>query len=208
MNYGQLKTRAASDCHREDYLTNGYLPEMVAQGEALIESVLESFAFVTPLTDANRVANVYTLPASRVTLVKHVYVSDSPLPLTQSDETQIALMIASNSPKCTNFAVRPGNSLVFGGSPSVGATVTVHYFGMPARLALDTDVNQLLTDYPQLYLEATGVYIHKRAKDLESSAAAYQSVIALARELNRRMKKLIGGSEAVGPYNVGYGSSY
>jgi hypothetical protein len=206
MNFGELKTRALSDYHREDY--TAYIAIMVAEGEALIESQMEAFALTATLTDANRVGTVYTLPASRVTLIKHVYISTSPLPLTQTDETQVAVINAANGAQCTHFAVRPNGVLVFGGSPSAGSTITVNYFGMPARLVLDADTNQLLTDYPQLYLEATGVYILKRAKDLEGSSAAYQSVASLIRELNRRMKKMIGGSEAVGPYNVEYGSSY
>lgn len=206
MNYGQLKTRVLDDTHRQDYLP--LIAEFVAQGEALIESELEAYTLVAVLTDADRASNVYTVPASRITLVKCVYVSGNPLPLTQCDETQMALLLAAGAQNATHFTVRADGKLAIAGNPGTGVTVTVTYFGMPARLSLDADTNTLLTDYPQLYLEAISVYIWKRAKDLETSSACFQSVTSFCRNLNRRMKKRIGGSEAVGPYNTDFRSSY
>jgi len=206
MNYGELKTRALADSHREDFDT--IVENFIAEGEALIETRLEAYPLEIQMDDLDRDENVYTIPASRVSLIRHVYVSGYELPLTQSDESTVGLSIAANSSVPTTYAVRPNGVLAFGGNPATDAIITVHFFGMPARLVDDTDTNDLLEDYPQLYIEAAQVYIYKRAQDYESAQIVNESVIALCRELNRRMKKMLGGAEAVSPYNLNFRSSY
>jgi len=206
MNYGQLKTAAYGDAHREDYLSNAALvAQQTAEGEALIAARLESYSLDATINDAVRIGttSAYALPAKTV-LVRHLLNSDG-LPLEAVDETSIGLHQTLTTP--CEYTVRPAH-LAIAGNPAAGTVFTLKYFGLPAALAVDADTNTLMTDYPQLYKEAIQVFIFKRARDYEAAEVAFQSVNSLITEINRKMKKLLGGAKSANPYNVSWRSSY
>jgi hypothetical protein len=199
----ELRAAALGDSHKENY--SAEIDRFIRQGEALIKSRLESYGLEYTFTDADRsgvTSPVYTLPA-RVTVVK--YLSGVDYPLDQVDENLVAARRSSSLLEC--FCVRP-NSLVVAGTPGAGVQLTMQYFGLPAPLVADGDTNALINDYEQLYIEATQVYIFKRAQDYESAKIAQDSAFSLIDEINRKMKKQIGGARASGPYNVSFRSSF
>lgn len=198
-----LVTAALGDSHKENY--SPHISRFIQQAEALIKSRLESYSLQHLFTDADRsgvTSPIYTLPA-RVTLARHLNGPD--YPLDQVDENVVAARRSSSVLEC--YCMRP-STLVVAGTPGAGTQLTFQYFGLPAPLVLDTDTNALITDYPQLYIEATQVYIFKRAQDYESANLAQTSVFTLIDEINRQMKKKIGGARASGPYNVSFRSSF
>lgn len=207
MNYGELKTAILSDSHREDYgLIPGLIQRFVTEAEALIAARLESYALTAVLNDAARVSLLssdYTLP-SKLILVRFL-IGANGLPLEAVDETSIGLHKSAST--VMEYAVRPA-TIILAGTPGAGSVFTLHYFGLPAALAADPDTNSLLNDYPQLYKEAGMVSVFKRAHDYESAQVMYQSANSLIDEINRKMKKLLGGAKAANPYNVSFRSSY
>jgi hypothetical protein len=66
----------------------------------------------------------------------------------------------------------------------------------------------LLNDCPQLYIEAAQVYVFKRARNFQAATEAGNSVQFMINEINRRMKKKLGGAQSSNPYNVDFRSSY
>ena len=200
----ELRIAAREDSHRETY-SDALIDRFIAQGENFIKARLDAYALEYTFTDADRsgvTSAVYTLPA-RVVKARYLTKDGNP-PLDQVDENVIA-QYASASPVC--YAIRP-STLIIAGTPAAGDEFLLQYFGLPAALAADGDTNALLNDYQQLYIEATQIYIFKRAQDYESMTERQNSVVALITEINRKMKKQLGGARAAGAYNVDFRSSY
>jgi len=205
MNRVDLITAALSDSHREDYIT--FATRFLQEAEALISARLEYYSLEYTLTDTDRVtalSPVYNQPP-RVTLVRELLRGSDGYRLDAVDEGVISQW--QNASVVLAYVVRP-KTFMLAGNPGAGSTFTLQYFGMPAPLVADTDTNTLLNDYQQLYKEAFMVSVYKRANDLEKASAMFQSVNALIDELNRKMKKLIGGARSSNPYNTQWRSSY
>lgn len=208
MTKAELKAAILSDAHREDYgLITGLTDRFVTEAEGLIASRLEAYPLEYTFGDADRggdtTSPVYTLPA-RVTLIRHVIYNN--LALSENDESTVALYRSLND--VSMYCVRP-LKLVFAGVPPVNAALLMNYFGLPAPLAVDADTNTLMNTYPQLYKEAAMVFLYKRAENLDKSSAMFQSVVQLIDDINRRVKKQLGGAQsAATPYNVSFRSSY
>jgi|SRR6185369_6383194 hypothetical protein len=204
MNRVDLITAALSDSHREDYIT--FATRFLQEAESMISARLEYYSLEYTLTDTDRVlalSPVYNLPP-RVTLIREVLRSDG-FRLDAVDEGVIAQW--QNASVVLAYVVRP-KTLMLAGNPGATTTFTLQYFGMPAPLVNDTDTNTLLNDYQQLYKEAFMVSVYKRAGDLDKASAMFQSANALIDELNRKMKKLLGGARSSNPYNTQWRSSY
>ncbi len=213
MNRSEIITAALADAHREDYATvveDGIaLPDrFMAEAEALISARLESYALEYQFTDADRggitTSPVYTLPP-RVTLVRHLFKTGCPIPLSAVDETIVGQRSRSSGVEC--YAVR-ARGIIVAGTPAAETTLDLHYFGLPAPLVQATDTNTLLNDFPQLYKEAFQIPVFKRARDYEAVQAINSSVQSLIDEINRKVKKLLGGARSSNPYNVTWRSSY
>lgn len=212
MIYSELKTAILSDTHREDY--SPYVVRFIQQAEALIALSLDGYFLSAALTDADRAAvgsNVYwlnlpsvTAIARNITTMRTVLYGSEP-PLTQMDETLIQQHTSST--RVFAYCMRD-NQILFAGTPPVGAIITLNYYGMPKALVLDSDTNNLLNDCPQLYIEAAQVYLFKRARNFEASSAMFQSVQLYIKEINRRMKKKLGGGQSANAYNVSFRSSF
>lgn len=203
MNFAQLKSRALSDSHREDY--EPFIADFVEQGEAYIYSQLESYGLEYTLTDADRLeagSPVYSLPQP-FTAERYFFVNS--LPLDKRDESAIYNARASTS--VISYCMRPRH-VIFAGTPADGTNIELHYWGLPQRLSDDTDTNNLMNDYPQLYIEATQIYIWKRANNFDKVNETTSSVDKTIREINRKVKKQLGGARSSNPYNVRWRSSY
>lgn len=203
MNFAQLKTRALSDAHREDY--TAHVAGFVEQAEAYIFSSLESYGLEYALVEADRLepnSPVYTLPQP-FTAERYLFVNS--LPLDKRDESAIYNLRASSD--VIAYCMRPRH-VIFAGTPAVDSTINLHYWGLPPRLSGETDTNTLMNDFPQLYIEATQIYVWKRAQNFEKVNEATTSVDRMIREINRKVKKQLGGARSSNPYNVQWRSSY
>lgn len=200
----ELLAAAQADTQRS--YSPATMTRFLAQAEGAIRARLIAYSLTATLTDADRplgvTSGVYTLP-TRTVLVRYVHDSNG-MPLDQVDEN---MAWAYRSSVVSMFAVRPSSILV-AGVPGTGTLLSLQYMGMPAALLLDADTNQLLNDYPQLYIDALGVFMHRRAQDYESMQSCAESVRALTIDINRTMKKFLGGARAVPVYNTTFRSSY
>jgi hypothetical protein len=201
MIFSELKTAILSDTHREDY--SPYINRFVQQAEALIALSLEGYFLETTIDEDDRILeSAYNQPA-KVTLMRSVIYNNCPLD--QVDETLIAQYRDLSVVKA--YCMR-GSTIVFAGIPPTDASFELKYFGMPAALVNDNDTNNLLNDVPQLYIEAAQVYLFKRARNFEAASAMLQSVASYIRDINRKMKKKLGGGQSANAYNVSFRSSY
>lgn len=201
MNYEELKAAILGDTHREDY--QPFIERFIQQGEALIALSLEGYFLEATIDEDDRVVDaVYTLP-SKVTLMRTVLYNNCPLD--QVDETLVAQY--RNVSDVRAYCMRD-STIVFAGIPGEDSEFQLNYFGLPAALENDVDTNNLLNDCPQLYIEAAQVYLFKRARNFEAASAMQQSAMAYIREINRKMKKKLGGGQSANAYNVSFRSSY
>ncbi len=204
MNCAELKTAVLSDSHREDY--TDHIDRFLEEGEAFIFARLQSYGLQVTLTDADRSgvdSGVYTLPPKLIQ-VRYV-IPTGCKPLDQVDETAVALW--QNNPRVGMYSIRP-TAIVIAGIPAADAEFDLQYFGLPAALVDDADTNQLLNDYPQLYKEATQVPLFKRAQNYQAAQIAQDSATGIINEINRKVRKQLGGARASNPYNVSFRSSY
>jgi hypothetical protein len=202
MNYGELKTAILSDSHREDYSTE--VARFVQQAEGKIASQLDGYILTVSLTDANRTLDgLYSLIGSKVSTARRVTYLKRPL--TQADESLAAEYLTHTD---VLFYTMRGKSILFAGVPPALASIQLEFYGMPAALVSDTDTNDLLTEYPQLYLEAAQIFLYRRARNWDAVDRMDRSVNDLIRSINRRVRKQVGGAQSATPYNVRFRSSY
>jgi hypothetical protein len=205
MNYVQLQQAIIDDSHRSDF-AGAVVQRFIAQGETLISTLLEGYGLEYTLTDADRAdvtTAVYNLP-NKLIRVRHIHFGTQP-PLTQVDETGVSCLRSSANVQA--YAVRP-LTVVIAGTPAEDAELLLQYFGMPLTLSDVNNENTLLTDYPQLYIEAAQVYLFKRIQNFDAAEIAKFSVEALCNNINRKVKKSLSGAQAANPYNVHFRSSY
>lgn len=203
MNYAQLQAAVLEDTHKAQYV-GAPIQRFIEQAEALIFSKLEAYNLISTLTDVDRIAPdspIYLLPAKLTNLR---YVKINGLPLEKLDETGVFLYSTANSP--IGYVQRVGQIEIVG-NPGPGTVVTIDYMGMPAALAV-APTNTLLDDYPQLYQDAASIFVFRRAQDYESASIASTSVMSCINEINRKVKKLLGGASAAPAYNTSFRSSY
>lgn len=203
MNYAQLQAWIIDDSHREDY-AGTIVQNCIQEAEDRIFARLESYTLVTALTDAQRVGTTgeYNI-AGKIIKVRYV-IPDGGIPLDEVDELGIAQYASLQSQVV--WTPRP-TSIVIAGTPGTGWTGKVHYFGLPDRLSV-TNTNTLLDDCMALYKKMAQVSVFQRMHDYESAQVAFQEGNSLIDELNRQMKKKLGGRRSSPPYNVGFRSSY
>jgi hypothetical protein len=204
MNLSELQTAAFSDAHREDYQT-AYGARFVAEAEAFIFMRLAAYGLEATLNDAARVtvgSNVYNLP-SKTVQVRHVIYNH--VELDPVDETFVAARY--NLSSVVGYVVRP-LTIAFAGIPAVGAELALQYFGLPDPLVGNTDTNTLLNHYPQLYKRAVQISIYERAQNWEAWDKAKSDTLGYINEINRKVKKMLGGARSSNPYNVEFRSSY
>lgn len=207
MDRNTVLTAAFSDAHRED-LQAAFGDRFLLEAESLIRARLEFYYSEATLDDTVRVTPagaIYTLPQRDISLVRHILRGSDGLPLDQTDETNIHTY--GSLSQVVAYVVRP-TTVVFAGTPGAGATFSIHYFGPPLPLVLPGDSNNLLNDYSDLYKWAIQSSIFQRARDYDAASAVTASANSKIDEINRKMKKLLGGARASNPYNTEWRSSY
>jgi hypothetical protein len=203
MNFDELKTRALSDAHREDYTDQ--IDGFVEQAQAHIFARLEAYGLEYTLTDVDRVETdspIYTLPQP---FTAERYILYNEMPLDKRDES--AIYNLRNVSDVLVYAMRP-RTVIFAGIPAADSELELHYWGLPAALVNPTDTNTLMNEYPTLYIEATQIFIYKRARDFDKVNETTTSVNNLIASINRKVKKQMGGARSSNPYNVRWRSSY
>lgn len=204
MNYAQLQQAILDDSHRDDYVGEP-VQRFIAEGEERIFAKLEAYALKTTISDTQRVGTTgeYTI-AGKLTAVRYVLPTDGSQPLDRVDETLAAQYKTMGVPSM--YVPRPA-SILIAGTPGTGLTFDVHYFGMPDRLAA-APTNTLLDDNARLYMSAAFVSLYHRARNPDAESEALQEMTGFINEINRRIKKLLGGRRSANAYNVGFRSSY
>jgi hypothetical protein len=194
---------------RPDYV-GAKVQRFIAEGEVRIRERCEGYPLSTVLTDANRTppANIYTLPnPTRIVQVRHVIpiAATYTAPLDAVDETLVAVHGTDNA--VTMYCARPDGTLVIAGSPGVGVTFNCNYIGLPVELAA-VATNQLLTDHQLLYLNAALISLHRETRESDQMQFCINEFTDLVNNINRKLKKLLGGPRATAAYNTSWQSSY
>lgn len=206
MQRSDLVTAILSDGHRADYAA--FTDRFIQEAESLLLSKLEAYNLETILDDSVRVTvglGLYNIPVHVARIRTVIPIATPGIPLDQTDESTVAHY---SSASCTTLFVQRPTTIVMAGVPGVGTTFFMQYFGLPAPLVATTDTNTLLNDYFILYKELALISLFKRAQNLDMAQAMLQSSMSLIAEINRKMKKLIGGSRSSNAYNVDFRSSY
>lgn len=205
-DYTQLQADIVQAARRSDY-AGARAQRFIAEGEVRIRERLEGYTLKTILDDTVRVvagSNEYTLP-SRTLLVRHIIPSSGP-PLEQVDETLSQSYETSSS--VLMFSVRP-TTVFIAGLPSAGASFELHCIALPAPLdAAANSTNTLLQEHQLLYKQMALVSLYQETRDWDAANTALSEGNSLIDDINRRIKKLLGGKRGASPYNLSFRSSY
>lgn len=133
--------------------------------------------------------NPATLPSDFGSVVSaHISYGGSTAPL--APVTDQTARIDANSRIPRFYAVQDG-AMLFSPEPDTGYTVNIQYIRKLADLSLDSDTNDVMARYPDLYLYQALTHAAIWAKDAESENSygrAYAAALNLAKkdDLNRR----------------------
>lgn len=95
-----------------------------------------------------------------------------------------------------------GQQIEFRGVPATGASIELVTIGWPAALA-SVSTNDLLTYYEDLYTFGTLARLYNYTQDLELEAAALNVFNTAAAELNKAVRRRVGGGSTLPFYNFG-----
>lgn len=150
-NYGQLKTAVANWLSRSSLTSR--IPEFIELGEAMLFTSLrcremEASSNVT-VTSATRTSSLPT----RWVAGRSVYISGSTQQRLEyrRPEEYWSVYADLTSAKPQYYTIEGGN-FVWGPLPDDAYTAVVLYYQRPAVLASDSDTNDVLTRWPNLYL--------------------------------------------------------
>jgi len=149
-NYAELQASVQDWLHRSDLVA--ITPDLIKLGELRIFRQVRCRAMETALSGT--IANgVLALPSDYLDL-KFAYIDASPVSkLDRASASQIYEQYPfRSSDGLPKMIAREGTNFIFGPYPNSGYTVKGIYYAKPA--SIQTSVNAVFTDYPDLYLFA------------------------------------------------------
>lgn len=207
MTYAELLTALIEDTHRPDLAGQG--PRFVRQAEGMIRRDLTAYPLSAQLTDADRPGGdgpVYMLSGT-VNIVRAL--ADESRRGDALDRVAPAALTrvgASERPKV--YAQLARDMLEIRGTPAVGATFRLDYYGIPAPLIDPDDTNELLADHESLYLEAAKFFAYRFTEDRELAGDALDVFNGVVTTLNEQVSRQLGGASVAPSYHFGNGGAY
>lgn len=201
LNYGTLRTEVATLAHRTD-IADDRLKTFIRQAEGEIARRLRAAEMLTRTTfeEADRVAGgIYTLPTDW--LEEGIIWNASDVPMDKVGLSELRKYVATIDPQF--FAPLSKTEIEFRGAPGTGASLPVIYFARPAAFTDDADVNSILTDHEDIYVNYGLAKLYTFAQDLELAQGHANAALDTIDTLNEQAGRLLAGARAEGHYCLG-----
>lgn len=210
MNYGELKTKVISDCHREaDAKFVAKVPEFIRGCEGLIRRKMTSFPLSTTIEETARVeAGLYQLPTGVQVIRTLRWRSANSLSDGLARVSPDALNRTPVTTDPVSYAQLASGLVDIRGNPPTDAVFDLLYLGQPAALVNDADTNQLLDEHEMLYVSGAKFYGYLFTQDLELAQAEADQFNNVVETLNEQTDRALGGAQVAEAYNFSNGSSY
>lgn len=187
-NYSELQSEIAAWIHRAN-LTDR-IPAFVSLCEADIARDLRVWQMENEVTLSATEAVDYVALPSRCFAIKSVYIGGSHprelrrLSLPALNHKYIGA--SSNTP--AEYSLQEGN-IVLAPTPSADIDVVVTYWASPVPLAT-TSTNDILTNYPDVYLYGSLKHGYRYMRNLERAQEAEASYLKAVASANKSSRKL------------------
>ena len=181
MNYKEIKDLTIFWVHRSDL--DGVIDQIFELVRERISKDARLIVMEFPL-HIDFTADAQALPDDFLhfrSIRANVTGGQRPLKVATGNQLAIRNNTRGNSP--THYSLSQNKIQVAPGQD--GASVDATYYRRPTALVNDEDTNDILTNWPSLYLYAAQIYIHNLAQDTESEERAqgnYQVELEQANE--------------------------
>jgi hypothetical protein len=180
MNYGELKEAVIDRAHRPEIDPTGFIA--IAHGRIVNDlqvSSMRKFVELDTSTSLNVIASVWSTPLPADTL-KVMQVLANNTEIAFLDPARLQSVTQNDAGQASNYSI-VGKELWT--APGVAGSLAVHYYERMAELMADSDTNEVLTNYPAVYLYASLVELYNSTQDgeqLAASANLYDSNMRMA----------------------------
>lgn len=201
LNYGTLRTEVAELAHRTN-MADAKLKSFVRKAEGVIARRLRCTEMMTRTTfeEADRVTGgIYSLPSDY--LEDGIIWNADDTPMTKVSLFEIRKYAATIDP--TFYCPLSKTEVEFRGSPGSGASLPLVYFARPTAFSADSDVNDILTNHEDVYVDACLSALYLYTQDLELAQAHAQAAEAEIETLNEQAGRLLASARAEGAYCLG-----
>lgn len=204
LNYGTLRTEIATLAHRTvgGDIADDRLKTFVRQAEGEIARRCRAAEMLTrsSFVEGNRVTGgIYSLPTDW--LEEGIIWDASDRPMTKVGLGEIRKYVATIDP--TFFAPLSKTEIEFRGTPGTNVTLPYIYFARPTAFNLDADVNDLLTNHEDIYINYGLAKLYTFTQDLELAEGHAGAALDTIETLNEQAGRLLAGARAEGFYNLG-----
>lgn len=202
LNYGTLKTKILADAHRPELTSEA--PGFVRQAESVIYSTLRAAEMITrvDLTDSDRVTadeGFYTLPSDYLEERQFFLLGTTDRALESVSLAELRTI--SGSASVRYFSIISDGEVEFRGVPGTSDTIELIYFARPAAFSSDSDTNDILTRYEDIYVSAGLAALYTFTQDLELAQAHSDIARNSIEALNEQAGRMLGGARTQGFYN-------
>lgn len=200
-NYTDLQAAILAQAVRAELTSE--CPQFVQLCEAMIRREVRAMETRTTLEEADRVSGgVYSL-GGQVQAVRSIVASASNGGTYRLENVGLAgIRILPADAEPQHFAI-VGQTVEIRGVPATDAELELVYIGWPDALE-DTATNELLTNYPDLYLYGSLFHLYNYTQDLELAQAALSVFGDAVEKVNEAIAHRIGGGSVMPAYNFGH----
>lgn len=184
MNYGQIKNLAKFYIHRTDL--DAYWDTFFGQARELISTsarllVMEKREIVTPIDQ------VYTLPIDFLEMRSVLAPSSRGMaPLQYLDRASFE-NYGRGTTSGYQYTIQGRDLMV-----RRGGDIEISYFARPPELVDDSDTNDVLTNFPNLYLFSALIYGNLALQDIETQQIAseqFKAELSLANDSDEKARR-------------------
>jgi len=201
LNYGTLRTELRTLSHRGTEITDANLKSFVRKAEGTIARELRAVEMLTrySFTETDRVAGgIYTLPTGW--LSEGIIWNPDDEPMDKVGLEELRTHAATLDPFF--FAPLSETEIEFRGSPANNSTFECLYFKRPTAFSGDSDVNTLLTNHEDIYVDAGLAALYLFTQDIELASAHSDAASRAIETLNEQAGAMLAGARTKQAYNL------
>jgi len=207
-NYGELKTLITSTAHRKDQDAN--VGNFIELAEANIARNLRAneMETVDKISESDRRAvgsppteGIYNLP-DRWLETRDMYSTSSNKDY-RLDKTSTSYIHEITAASRAKVYATYGKLIQFRGIPDEDQEFTHIYYQRPVPFVNDSDTNNILLNYPDLYLYGGLYHLYLWTQDLELAQNYNQIFVSSVETINEQADRARGGAGTAPAYNLG-----
>ncbi len=204
LNYGTLKTRVLADAHRPELTAE--VAGFVRSAEGMIFAKLRSAELITrvDLTDSDRVTadeGFYTLPLDYLEERSFFLISSENGDKQLESVSLAELRRFRSGSQVRHYSVISQTEVEFRGVPSTTESIELIYFARPTAFSGDSDVNSILTNHENIYIDAALAALYRFTQDVELASGHQDAADAAIENLNEQSGRVLGGARTAGYYD-------